>query len=141
MSIRHGEASVGATAIPSFDKKLPPEVLVVDEAVEIRDCLSLFFRANGYRMLEAEDGWAAQMILMTERPALVISDLQMPDCSGWDLLADCHAQHPDLPVLITSGAALGKRPEIEWLAVGFVPKPFCLPRFRAEVQRLISQAA
>jgi CheY-like chemotaxis protein len=127
--------------VPSFDKKLPPQVLVVDDAVEIRDCLSLFLRANGYRVLEAEDGLAAQMILMTEHPALVISDLQMPNCSGWDLLAYCHAQHPDLPMLIASGAALGKRPEIECWASGFAPKPFCLPQFRADVQRLVSRAA
>jgi CheY-like chemotaxis protein len=141
MSIRHDDASVGATAIPSFDKNLPLQVLMVDDVVEIRYWHTFFLRASGYQVLEAEDGLAAQMILMTEHPALVIGDLEMPICSGWDLLAYCHAEHPDLPVLITSGAALGKRPEIECLASGFAPKPFCLPQFRAEVQRLVSRAA
>jgi len=120
---------------------MPPLVLVVDDSVEIRNCLSFVLRANGYRVLAAEDGLAAQMILRLEHPTLVISDLDMPVCDGWDLLVYCHAQHPDLPVLIMSGAALGKHPEIEYLASGFVSKPFNFVRIRTEVQRLISQAA
>ena len=141
MSIGHDDAPIGATARPSFEGKTPPMVLVVDDSVEIRNYLSLVLRANGYRVLAAEDGLAAQIILRLEHPTLVISDLDMPVCDGWDLLVYYHAQHPDLPILIISGAALGKHPEIECLAAGFVPKPVDFVRMRTEIQRLISQAA
>lgn len=141
MIFRHDDSSGGAMAMGYSDEKLPPQVLVVDDSKEIREFMTLLLRHSGYRVLKAEDGLAAQNILMTEHPALVISDLEMPISDGWDLLAYCHAQHPGLPVLITSGAALGKRPEIECLASGFVRKPFCLPQFRAEVQRLVPRAA
>ena len=141
MSFRHDDASFGATAIQSFDRKLPPQVLVVDDAFEIRNCLGFLLRADGYRVLEAEDGRIAQTILRLEHPTLVISDLEMPVCDGWDLLRYCHAQHPYLPVLIVSGSDLGKHPEIECWAAGILPKPFSFVRFRAEVQRLVFQAA
>jgi CheY-like chemotaxis protein len=136
MTFRHDDPSWGATAIAYSDEKLPPQVLVVDDSKEVREFITLLLRLSGYRVLKAEDGLAAQNILMIEHPALVISDLEMPISDGWDVLAYCHAQHPDMPVLIISGAALGQRPEIECWAAGFLLKPFSLARFRAEVQRL-----
>ena len=120
---------------------MPPQVLVVDDTKEIRDSITIILRASGYRVLEAEDGLAAQTILMKRQPALVISDLEMPVCDGWEVLEYCHARHPDMPVLIISGDALGERPEIECLAAGFLAKPFSAERFRSEIQRLICRAA
>ena len=119
----------------------PPKVLVVDDTKDIRDCISFLLRTSGYRVLEAEDGLAAQLILLNERPALVISDLEMPVCDGWDVLAYCHAKLPATPVLIISGAVFGQRPGIERWAAGFLPKPFSIGRFRREIQRLIPVAA
>lgn len=141
MIIRHDDAFVGAGVFPSFGGELPPQVLVVDDAVEIRECLGYLLRAEGFRMLAAEDGLAAQVILKLEHPSLVISDLEMPVCDGWELLEYCHSHHPDLPVLIVSGGALGRRPEIERFASAILPKPFSFLQFRAEVRRLVLQAA
>ena len=103
--------------------------------------MTVLLRRGGYRVIEAEDGLAAQIILLTEQPALVISDLQMPLCDGWDVLAYCHTQHPNLPVLIVSGEALGRRPEVERWAAGSLSKPFDPEHFAAEVRRLVSRAA
>jgi len=141
MVIRPDDVPLGATTIPFIDAKQPPQVLVVDDAEAIRRCLDLFLRSNGYRVLETADGQAAQMILRVEHPELVISDLDMPIGDGWELLSYCHAQHPTVPVLITSGAALGKRPEIERWAAGYLPKPFSFERIRAELHRLVGRAA
>ena len=141
MNFRQDGFAMGATAIGYSDEKLPPQVLVVDDTKEIRDSITIILRASGHGVLEAEDGLAAQTILMNERPALVISDLEMPVCDGWELLEYCHEQHPDVPVLIISGAALGRRPEVERWAAGFLLKPFSLSRFRTEVQRLVLRAA
>jgi DNA-binding NtrC family response regulator len=141
MSIRHDDSRVGATSLAPFAEKRSPQVLVVDDANAIRNCISFLLRANGYRVLEAENGLAAQVLLMVERPVLVISDLEMPICDGWSLLAYCHTKHPDLPVLVVSGGSLGKRPDIECWASGFLPKPFSVSELHNEVRRLISQAA
>jgi CheY-like chemotaxis protein len=141
MNFGHDDAGMGATTLASFPEKLSPQVLVVDDTEWIRQCLSFLLRANGYRVLEAEDGLAAQIILKVEHPVLVISDLEMPICDGWSLLAYCHAEHPELPVLITSGNALGRRPEIECWASAGLQKPFGVAEFHAEVQRLVHKAA
>ena len=141
MIVRHDESSLGATVIDYSAEELPPQVLVVDDTKLIRDLLGAIVRAIGYRVVEAEDGVAAQNVLMALRPALVISDLEMPVGDGWDLLAYCHAHCPDMPVMLVSAGSLGKRPEIECWAAGTVSKPFDLDRLRAEIQHLISRAA
>ena len=141
MNFRHDDPSVGAAAIGNFEGEQAPPVLVVDDSKDVRDCISSFLRSSGYRVIQAEDGLAARSVLSSEHPVLVISDLEMPVSDGWDVLTYCHAHCPTLPVMIVSGAALGQRPEIECWAAGFLPKPFSVSRFRAEVQRLISRAA
>ena len=140
MNLHHDEAVLSDIPIILATEALPPQVLVVDDTMEIRYCLAAFLRAKGYRVLEAENGLAAQMILTAEHPSLVISDLEMPISNGWDVITYCHTHCPEIPVMILSGA-LGKRPEIESWAAGSLIKPFSLPCLRAEVERLIDLAA
>jgi len=141
MNFRHDDATAGAAVTAIRAEKMPPQVLVVDDSHQIREFVALLLRLSGYRVLKAPDGVAAQEILKTEHPDLVISDLEMPVCDGWDMLAYCHECHPALPVLIISGTSLGRKPEIERWASGFISKPFNLPQFRSEVQRLLPRAA
>lgn len=141
MNIRPADGLEGNKASYALGGILPPQVLVVDDSRDIRELISLLLQQNGYRVIKAEDGLAAQTLLRTEHPALVISDLEMPFCDGWEVLAYCHAQYPEIPVLIVSGAAWGLRPEVERWAAGFLPKPFHLGQFRAAIHRLLRQAA
>ena len=103
--------------------------------------LGAIVRTCGCRVLEAEDGLAAQDIVESAHPALVISDIDMPVSTGWDLLTYCHDHHPDLPVILVSGNFPKSRPEIECWAAGIVAKPFDLERLRSQIQWLVSRAA
>ncbi len=141
MNFRHDEPGAGAKTIELIEEKLPLQVLVVDDSRDIREFVALLLRLSGYRVIKAANGRAAQDILRTELPALVISDLEMPVCDGWEMLAHCHAKYPALPVLILSGAGLGRRPEVEGWAAGYLQKPLDLVRFHDEVERLTSRAA
>ena len=140
MNYQNEDAAMGAGAIALSDESSSPQVLVVDDTPAIRHFLALLLRASGYRVLEAEDGLAAKRIISTERPALVISDLEMPISDGWDVVSFCHKHCPETPVMIVSGA-LGKRPEIESWAAGSLMKPFSVQSLRAEVERLLPRAA
>ena len=137
MNFRHDDSSAGANPMICLAEKRSPQVLVVDDTASVREGIALLLRAGGYRVLEAKNGLAAQTMLQFEHPALVISDLEMPFCTGWDLLSHCHALYPDLPVLLMSGQCLGHRPEIERWAAGFFLKPFDSLQLCAEVQRLV----
>ena len=141
MILRHDLPSVGATLSDYSAEEMSPQVLVVDDTKQIRELLGAILRTCGCRVLEAEDGLAAQDIVESAHPALVISDIEMPVSTGWDLLTYCHDHYPDLPVMLVSGNFQKMRPEIECWAADIVAKPFDLERLRTQIQRLVYRAA
>lgn len=118
-----------------------PCVLVVDDAKAVRDVLAGLLRRSGYRVVVAENGFAAQLLLTAMRPTLILSDLHMPLSDGWDLLTFCHEHHADIPVILMSGGGLGQRPEIEQWAAGFFSKPIDVAHLQSEIGRRLRLAA
>lgn len=141
MIYRHDDSPSGAPILDAVENQMPPQVLVVDDSKEVRDAIIWMLRTSGYRTLAAENGFSAQLLLTAVRPTLIISDLKMPLCDGWDLLAFCHEYYPDIPVMIISGESLGEHPEIERWAAGYIAKPFDSQEFCTTVAQLISRAA
>ena len=139
--MRHDRSPISATTRTTIAENASFPVLVVDDTKEVREVIACFLRRLGYRVVEAADGLAAQRIIRTEHPVLVISDLEMPVSDGWAVLEFCHAKYPGVPILIVSGAQLGTRPEVECWAAGLLPKPFGLDQLRTAVQRLVPLAA
>jgi CheY-like chemotaxis protein len=56
-------------------------VLVVDDIPMMRDLVAVFLARTG-RVLQASDGLEALAVARRERPALIVSDLDMPDMDG-----------------------------------------------------------
>jgi CheY-like chemotaxis protein len=127
MGYLQDDPDAGSVTFNSGEAEGPPQVLVVDDSKVIRDIIVWLLRISGYRALAAENGFAAQLLLLAEHPTLIISDLNMPLGDGWELLTFCHKHHPEIPVMIISGEGLGKHPEIERWAAGFLAKPFSIP--------------
>lgn len=138
---RHAAPAAGAISLDSLESETPPHVLVVDDSKEVRDLIVWLLHNRGYRALAAENGFAAQLLLTAMHPILIICDLVMPLGDGWELLTFCHTHHPEIPVLLVSGERLGRQPEVESWAAGFVPKPFDPQKFHSAVDLLLSRAA
>jgi CheY-like chemotaxis protein len=83
-------------------------VLVVDDDPDIRETLSELLDANGYEVLEAENGQIALDVLKsTPRfPCVVLLDLSMPVLDGREFLRR-RASDPilrSIPVVVVSGS-------------------------------------
>ncbi len=83
-------------------------VLLVDDDEDIRETLSELLDANGYQVLEAENGQIALDVLKkTPRfPCVVVLDLSMPVLDGREFLRR-RASDPilrDIPVVVVSGS-------------------------------------
>src|SRR5690606_14617887 len=81
--------------------RLMPAVLVVDDSATDR-CLagSLLERKLGARVYFASDGTEAVALLKQFTPDLILTDLQMPEMSGLELVQFMKKQHPLLPVIL-----------------------------------------
>ena len=63
-----------------------PKVLLVDDNDSVRESLGLLLRMAGFEVLETDNAADALAATRAGRPDLVVTDLQMPDMHGSDLI-------------------------------------------------------
>ncbi|HEX3094523.1 MAG TPA: response regulator [Candidatus Angelobacter sp.] len=80
------------------------EILVVDDEAAIRDSLGLVLQSGGYDITKATNGFDALLQLKRRLPAIVLSDLNMPQMSGFELLSVVRRRFPQISVIAMSGA-------------------------------------
>jgi two-component system KDP operon response regulator KdpE len=119
----------------------PPEVLVVDDEVQIRRLLRLTLEGAGFRVREAENGELGLVEAATKRPDAIILDLGLPDLPGIEVLKRLR-EWSRLPVLILSvrGQEADKIEALDAGADDYLSKPFgggeLLARLRAMLRRV-----
>ena len=64
----------------------PPTILLVDDEPRIVSALQRLLRREGYRILTADSGAAALVILNQESVDIILSDLRMPEMDGFAFL-------------------------------------------------------
>jgi two-component system response regulator AtoC len=75
-------------------------ILIIDDQPSVRFGLRSLLEAEGYRVMEAEDGQQALALLTENAPQLILLDLRLPDTDGLDLLPRIKAIDDDVPVII-----------------------------------------
>jgi CheY-like chemotaxis protein len=80
------------------------KVLVVDDDAAVRNSIAMILKASGYDVSVAIDGFDALLQLKKSLPAVVISDLNMPQMSGFELLSVVRRRFPHISVIAMSGA-------------------------------------
>jgi CheY-like chemotaxis protein len=86
---------------------LKARLLIVDDEPVITTALSHVFRGLGHSVRTAEDGFSALQEIRTEVPDILLSDLNMPGMSGFELLSVIRRRMPEVFVIASSGAFSG----------------------------------
>ena len=118
----------------------PALVLIVEDEEPIAQALAYVIREAGYDSVHAAQGKVALEILRTRHPALIITDLMMPQMDGAELIAAIYAAsdgaRPVPPiVLMTAG---GMRRAEEAGADEVLRKPFSLEQIEDILERYIT---
>lgn len=79
------------------------KVLLVDDDAALRATLRDMLEELDCEVAEAEDGEVASRMLQTEKPALVITDILMPNQEGIETIAEMRKAYPELPIVAMSG--------------------------------------
>ena len=79
-------------------------VLIVDDELSVRTSMSQLLTEVGYRARTAEDGFSALVELRKEVPDILLSDLNMPNMSGYELLSVVRRRFPAIQTIAMSGA-------------------------------------
>lgn len=117
-------------------------ILVVDDSAVLRQISNETLSAAGFKVIEADNGKSALQQLARHTPALIISDLNMPEMNGLEFIRCVRQQHAldNTPVLMVTteisdsmkaaGRAAGAN---AWLC-----KPLQPPLLLKAVQTLLS---
>jgi two-component system, OmpR family, KDP operon response regulator KdpE len=118
-----------------------PEILIIDDEVQIRRLLRLTLEAAGYRVREAETGSLGLNEAAVTRPDAVILDLSLPDQSGLGVLRRLR-EWSQLPVLILSvrGHEADKIAALDAGADDYLTKPFGGGELLARMRVLLRRA-
>jgi two-component system response regulator PilR (NtrC family) len=112
-----------------------PRILVVDDEESIREFLDIMLRKEGYEVTCVEDGQKAIDILKKKSFDLLISDLQMPNVTGIELLKHCRESYSDLLfMMITAfGTAESAVEAMKMGAYDYITKPFKIDEVRINI--------
>ncbi|MDQ2971431.1 MAG: nitrogen regulation protein NR(I) [Pseudomonadota bacterium] len=118
------------------------EIWIVDDDRSVRFVLAAALRDAGYAVVEFADAEDAQRALRHRLPALLLTDVRLPQADGLQLLNVAKSLYPELPVIVMSA----------WTDVGstaaafrdgafdYLPKPFDLQHAIAAVRRALETA-
>ena len=105
-----------------------PLVLAVDDDPSILRVIEMLLSRNGYTVRTAATGEKALNILKTSVPAVLISDVQMPGMSGYDLCSvvksDARLQNVPVVFLTAQGSPEDYKTGHDLGAVVYMSKPF-----------------
>jgi two-component system chemotaxis response regulator CheY len=120
------------------------KILVVDDFSTMRRIVRNLLKEIGYTNVdEAEDGAVAMQKLKTSKFDFVVSDINMPNMNGFELLRQVRAdaELKQVPVLLVTAEA--KKEDIinaaQCGASGYIVKPFTKATLEEKVAKIIEK--
>lgn len=118
-------------------------ILLIDDEPSVRAGVGRYLRMRGHEVTEAADGAAALRLAASRRPDLVITDINMPEMDGIEVIMAVSKGTPGLPVIAISGG--GRMPKELLLqsaevlgAMTTLQKPFDLEELDEAVTRALA---
>ena len=110
-------------------------ILIVDDEDSIREFLEIMLKKEGYEVTLAEDGLRAKEILTKKSFDMIISDMQMPNMTGLELLKHVKESYPDIVfMMITAfGTTETAVDAMKMGAYDYVTKPFKIDEVRLNI--------
>jgi DNA-binding response OmpR family regulator len=145
MDVCAARGSGGADRPGRATDTCPPgaRILVVDNEPGLAELLRAYLELEGHQVSAVATGEAA-MALLAERPFdVLLTDLRMPEMSGWELARGARRIRPELPVVIVSGWSdeLDRRQMVESGIADAIQKPFALETVQRVVARTLGHVS
>lgn len=115
---------------------IPLRVLVVDDEPPIRRFLRTSLTAQGYDIVEAEDGAKALEEVRRRSPDLLVLDLGLPGIDGLEVIRRLRGSGVPLPIIVLSSRVdeAGKVEALDLGADDYVTKPFGVEELLARIR-------
>jgi DNA-binding response OmpR family regulator len=95
---------------------------------------------KGYEICVAKDGFAALAEMRGALPDLIVTDLKMPNMSGFEFLSIARRRFPQIPTIAVSGEFHPPVAPLGVLADAFLAKPFRFEELLGKIADLLHDA-
>jgi CheY-like chemotaxis protein len=116
-------------------------VLVIEDVPDNMDLMCLLLEKAGHTVYRAYDGVEGIKTAFQQQPDLIILDLALPQKDGWTVAADLKADilTKSIPIIAVSAyiTSDAKEKALKSGCDRFIPKPFTLSVFHAEIERFM----
>jgi CheY-like chemotaxis protein len=113
-------------------------VLVAEDDKLIRTIFAEIVKAEGFAVVETENGQSALDLVASQKIDMIISDMKMPVMNGFDLLVAVKKTYPEIPVTVITGFN-SEYLEADALAAGadaYITKPFKVTDISETLQKM-----
>ncbi|MHB8523955.1 MAG: response regulator [Limisphaerales bacterium] len=116
-------------------------VLLIDDDRVFRAVLSQCLQQDGWRVIEAEDGEVGIAMALREHPRVILCDLLMPRCNGFQVCREIRAHrgaHPSTKMIVMTGSsyATDRLNALEAGADEYLVKPINPPELLALMRQM-----
>lgn len=138
-------SAANSTNTSETHHNLAKVVLVVDDAISLRQTLSLTLQKSGYQVIQAQNGAEAlEQLQRHPEIQLVVSDLEMPRMNGFEFLSHVQ-QNPHyikIPIIILTSRSAAKHRQLaqELGAKAYFAKPYLEHELINTIENLIHSA-
>ncbi|MBC7820224.1 MAG: response regulator [Planctomycetaceae bacterium] len=119
---------------------MPTFLIVDDSPIDLRLASSVLEKVEGAVIVSAANGMSALDQVVIEKPDVIVTDIQMPDMNGLQLVLEVRRRFPNLPVVLMTarGSEDLAGQALEAGAAGYVPKRRLLQDLAPTVERALS---
>lgn len=129
-------------SLPALQLLDPGEsVVIVDDSPEIVILLSHYFTRQGFSVLQAGSAQELYKHLETEKIALALLDIGLPDRDGTEILRDLVANYHDLGIIMVTGS-IDLQTALDCLRQGaddYLTKPISMEQFNHTVKNTLKK--
>jgi two-component system chemotaxis response regulator CheY len=118
-----------------------PSILAVDDSASMRQMVTFTLKGAGFEVAEAKDGQEALALAQEKKYDLVLSDVNMPNMNGIELVKALRqlADYKFVPVLMLTTESTGdmKMQGKQAGATGWIVKPFNPDQLLSTIRRVL----
>jgi len=120
------------------------KILVAEDSATVRRLVCARLVADGYEVIEAEDGEQALQLTVSERPAALVLDKVMPKMDGFEVVRQLREREDTrtVPIVMLTERA-GEDDVVGGLSLGvdeYMPKPFSPKELSVRLARLLERS-
>jgi CheY-like chemotaxis protein len=118
-------------------------ILVIDDEAAVRRTVLRILVASGHEAIEAADATAGLRLWREQRPDVIVTDIALPDMTGFELIGLLRSEGETVPIIAISGSLVVSDLDLiaDRLGIVLLAKPFSGDQLLSAVSKALADKA